>query len=99
MRSIGSAVLAVLLGPIPILWPASTDAANSDHNTSWAQSSGIAMDIRFEQLTRADGIPSDSFYQVVQDHRGFLWFATRNGLIRYDGYQHVRYPACRWAAE
>ena len=26
-------------------------------------------------------------FQVYQDHDGFIWVATRNGLNRYDGYQ------------
>lgn len=62
------------------------------HNRSWAQVSGPANDIRFEALTKADGIPSQEIYQVLQGHRGFLWFTTDAGLIRYDGYQSVVYP-------
>jgi ligand-binding sensor domain-containing protein len=23
---------------------------------------------------------------IAQDHQGYLWLATRNGLVRYDGY-------------
>src|ERR1700722_10673704 len=25
--------------------------------------------------------------QIADDNQGFLWFATRDGLLRYDGYQ------------
>ena len=25
--------------------------------------------------------------QIVQDHQGMMWFATWNGLNRYDGYE------------
>lgn len=36
----------------------------------------------------ADKQMSSSFTtQVYQDHDGFIWVATRNGLNRYDGYQ------------
>ena len=36
----------------------------------------------------ADKQMSSSFTtQVFQDHDGFIWVATRNGLNRYDGYQ------------
>jgi hypothetical protein len=63
-----------------------------EHERSWATVSGPARDIRFEPMTRAEGAPTDTFYQVLQDRRGFLWFTTRKGLVRYDRYQHVTYP-------
>jgi signal transduction histidine kinase/ligand-binding sensor domain-containing protein len=28
---------------------------------------------------------------IIQDHEGFLWFATDNGLHRYDGYEFTSY--------
>jgi signal transduction histidine kinase/ligand-binding sensor domain-containing protein/CheY-like chemotaxis protein len=48
--------------------------------------------IRFERLTRADGVSPEVAYQILQDHNGFLWYTTRNGLNRYDGYQVIPYP-------
>ena len=64
----------------------------SEHDKSWAVVSGPAPDIHFKALGRADGVPADPIYQVLQDRRGFLWFTTPNGLVRYDGYEHVVYP-------
>jgi signal transduction histidine kinase/ligand-binding sensor domain-containing protein len=32
-----------------------------------------------------DGLPSSEVYEVFQDRKGFLWFATDNGVARYDG--------------
>jgi hypothetical protein len=32
-----------------------------------------------------DGLSSRMVYYVIQDHDGFMWFATANGLCRYDG--------------
>ncbi|HWZ81255.1 MAG TPA: two-component regulator propeller domain-containing protein [Terriglobales bacterium] len=29
--------------------------------------------------------------QIVEDRQGFLWFGTRDGLVRYNGYQVRRY--------
>ena len=33
-----------------------------------------------------DGVPSGHITQLLQDDKGFMWFATWNGLCRYDGY-------------
>jgi|SRR5271166_625466 len=52
----------------------------------------VPAPIRFERLTSADGVSLEPVYQILQDHQGFLWFSTRNGLKRYDGYQTVTYP-------
>ena len=35
----------------------------------------------------ADGVSSSHITQLLQDKRGFMWFATWNGLCRYDGYE------------
>jgi signal transduction histidine kinase/ligand-binding sensor domain-containing protein len=35
----------------------------------------------------AEGLPSSEVYDVFQDKKGFMWFATDNGVVRYDGYQ------------
>ncbi|MDP4263890.1 MAG: histidine kinase [Bacteroidota bacterium] len=32
-----------------------------------------------------DGLPSSTVYDVSQDKNGFIWFATENGLCRFDG--------------
>jgi AraC-like DNA-binding protein len=34
-----------------------------------------------------DGVPSSHVAQLLQDEQGFMWFATWNGLCRYDGYE------------
>ena len=39
------------------------------------------------QYTEADGLPSMTVYNVLQDSKGFLWIATENGLCRFDGYE------------
>ena len=41
---------------------------------------------RFEHLTSENGLPSLTVRSTVQDQQGFMWFATSNGLSRYDGY-------------
>ncbi len=42
--------------------------------------------INFETFTDADGLSSNSIQSITQDNKGFMWFATENGLNKYDGY-------------
>ncbi|MEO6288222.1 MAG: two-component regulator propeller domain-containing protein [Dyadobacter sp.] len=39
----------------------------------------------FHHLTTNDGLSHSAVMNIVQDHRGFLWLATADGLNRYDG--------------
>jgi ligand-binding sensor domain-containing protein len=34
-----------------------------------------------------EGLPSSEVYDVYQDKKGFVWFATDNGVAKYDGNQ------------
>ena len=42
---------------------------------------------QFRSLHIEDGLSQSSVYDGNQDSRGFLWFATEDGLNRYDGYE------------
>jgi len=39
----------------------------------------------FKHLTREDGLPSNVVRYLIRDFQGYLWIATDNGLVRYDG--------------
>jgi ligand-binding sensor domain-containing protein/two-component sensor histidine kinase len=52
--------------------------------------------IRAERLpvhpfTAADGLPSNTINAIMRDSHGFLWFATPEGLARFDGYEFTTY--------
>lgn len=42
--------------------------------------------IKFAHITLEDGLSQSSIYSIVQDNKGFMWFATLDGLNKYDGY-------------
>lgn len=46
---------------------------------------------RYERLSTASGLSQSSVYKIIQDKQGFLWFATGDGLNRYDGHNFKIY--------
>jgi len=42
--------------------------------------------LRLSRLGSDSGLSHNSVYAVIQDHQGFLWIGTVDGLNRYDGY-------------
>jgi signal transduction histidine kinase/ligand-binding sensor domain-containing protein/DNA-binding response OmpR family regulator len=45
--------------------------------------------LKFKHITNEQGLSNSTIETIYQDHRGFIWFGTRDGLNRYDGYQMV----------
>lgn len=54
-----------------------------------AQTSGKAL--AFNALTINDGLSQGMVTSILQDRYGFMWFATLDGVNRYDGYHFVVY--------
>jgi ligand-binding sensor domain-containing protein/signal transduction histidine kinase len=46
-------------------------------------------DIRFARLSNANALSQTKVSLMVQDDQGFMWFASRYGLNRYDGYNSI----------
>jgi streptogramin lyase len=46
-------------------------------------------DLKFTHLTTNDGLSQGYVSAILQDRRGFMWFATGEGLNRYDGNSFV----------
>lgn len=45
----------------------------------------------FIRLGVESGLAQNTVYCILQDERGFMWFGTKDGLSRYDGYQFKNY--------
>ncbi|WNJ20123.1 two-component regulator propeller domain-containing protein [Pontibacter sp. G13] len=49
------------------------------------------MPIEFRHIDSRQGLSQNSVSAIAQDQDGFMWFGTRAGLNRYDGYQFRTY--------
>lgn len=47
--------------------------------------------IRFTVMTSHDGLLSNTVNAIIKDRCGFLWFATADGIDRFDGIEHKAY--------
>jgi ligand-binding sensor domain-containing protein/two-component sensor histidine kinase len=50
-----------------------------------------AQKLPFKFYTIGDGLGHNRVNRVFQDKKGFLWFATSEGLSRFDGYEFTTY--------
>ncbi len=46
-----------------------------------------SQDLEFENINSNHGLSHSTVYSITEDEHGFLWFGTREGLNRYDGYK------------
>ena len=47
--------------------------------------------LQFKYLTTDNGLSSSIASCIIQDHKGFMWIGTPDGLNRYDGFNFVIY--------
>lgn len=50
-----------------------------------------AQSFDFKIYDTTEGLPQNYVYAIEQDNHGFIWMATGEGLIRYDGVDYVLY--------
>src|SRR5688572_17350996 len=51
----------------------------------WLSPATAQEDINFTSLTTKDGLSSNNVNAILRDRYGFMWFATDDGLDRFDG--------------
>jgi len=56
-----------------------------------AQSGSAQGSVRFKRLSIEDGLSQSTVEAIVQDHQGYMWFGTEDGLNRYDGYSFTKF--------
>lgn len=47
--------------------------------------------LRFNHYSIENGLSQSTVQGIVQDHQGFVWIATQDGLNRFDGYRFVTF--------
>ena len=52
---------------------------------------GATAQLRFERIGNKQGLSQSTILKIFQDKKGFIWFATRDGLNKYDGYNFTIY--------
>ncbi len=50
---------------------------------------GSQSHLRFEHISDRYNFSNNAVYSIMQDHHGFIWIATEDGLNRFDGYETV----------
>ncbi len=51
------------------------------------------IQLKFEHISIADGLSQNTVNCILQDSKGFMWFATEDGLNKYDGYKFIIYDS------
>jgi signal transduction histidine kinase/ligand-binding sensor domain-containing protein/DNA-binding response OmpR family regulator len=52
---------------------------------------GQHQNLKFDALSIEDGFPEATVLSFLRDSKGFMWFGTQYGLVRYDGEDYKTY--------
>ena len=77
-------LVILLMGTLPLALPAAEN---------------LIYNLKFKQLSAPYALPTNEVQKVYQDKDGFMWFATRNGLCRYNGYETRVYKSNLYSPE
>ena len=47
--------------------------------------------LNYKSINTKNGLRDDIATAIAQDQMGYMWFGTRSGLVRYDGFNFVNY--------
>mgnify|MGYP000267789476 FL=1 len=50
------------------------------------------LNCTFTHYTQENGLSQNTIMDMIQDSDGLIWFATWNGINRFDGYEFKIYP-------
>ena len=53
----------------------------------------VSAQYHFDSWTTQNGLPYNRINGILQTHDGYLWFATADGLVRYDGIRFTVFNA------
>ena len=48
---------------------------------------------KFQHITTKDGLQQNYISQILQDHKGYMWFSSQLGICRYDGYEFLTFTS------
>ena len=77
-------IAAIMLGIALTAFPA-VDADGQRANVAAPVGSSRHESWVHESWTVKDGLPVNSINDIIQDHTGYIWAATFDGLVRFDG--------------
>jgi diguanylate cyclase (GGDEF)-like protein len=58
-------------------------------DSGYAIAEPLIPEPKFLQLSTENGLPQDSVNDMLLDKEQFLWIATEEGLVRFDGYRYT----------
>ncbi len=58
---------------------------------SFIFSTAKAQNYALRHFDTNEGLPSSSVYHALQDTKGYIWFATDNGVSKFNGYEFTNY--------